>query len=322
LNHDLARIVENLAWELTSWKTLAIRVRRQDVMLGGKAAPIVIDDYRETASGQRRLQTMSLSSGEPRLIDSAVSDGNKCWNLSYGPDGKLMQAIIAKTIAREDNSGASIRPKPLGNLYVGLTPLHEAIQNAQPVGEETVIGRPCDGFRFSGVRLGKIEQDHVYYLDRETSIPLRIEIYRPTTPPGSFTKVALWEAESLDTVGRYHVPMKSKVVVWRPDQSGGSQEMGRLTLAVESIEYDQPIDEAIFRPELGPGVTVIDTIAKTSYKTPPATPTQADPKSTTSTSARPVEAIPRATGRPASQPSASAWESASSWPGCSSGSAA
>jgi hypothetical protein len=297
LDHDLDRIVENLTHELTSWKTLSIRVQKGNSRIEGKSAPSTIEDYRETASGQRWLQTLSLSSGDPKLIYSAICDGSKCWELGY-LDGKLIQAVIEPTIPRERAYGFTVRPSPLSNLYVGLTPLNQAIRTAEQAGEETVIGRPCDGFRLSGVKRDKAVMDYVYYLDRETSIPLRIDVYRPDSPPGVTPQAGpwlggRWEAETLDTVGRYHVPLKSNQIAWKPpDASGNQEEMARLTVTVEAIEYDQPIDVAIFRPELGPGVSVIDTIAKTSYETPPPA-NQAETKAATTTPARPpIEAIP------------------------------
>ncbi len=212
-----------------------------------------------------------MSEGDGRTFyDGAICNGTQCWNLSYKEGGELESVIISKSIIREQQSGRSLAPWPLKALYVGLKPLDEVIRDAKQVGETEVIGRPCDVYRFLSVPTERASIDVFYTLDRETSVPLRLEFLQPGDDPARPSGAhGIWEAKSLDTVGEHHMPLTSTSVSYRaPDESGNAKRNYQQTITVESLEYDQPIEASLFQPQFEPGVTIIDMIHGTTQSPP------------------------------------------------------
>src|SRR5690606_33001217 len=85
--------------------------------------------------------------------------------------------FVSKTFMNEHATGYAESPQPLQLFHVGLTPLYEAIEHAEHVGEESVVGRACHVFRFPAVPGRNSAQDLVYYLDQATAIPLKVEAF-------------------------------------------------------------------------------------------------------------------------------------------------
>ena len=262
MSGDVNAVVEALAWETASWKTLAMRVRQDwDTSKGGPAGRIVAV-WVETSDGRSSLRsTVSFPPQKTKPYQGAIRDGDRSYNESYGPDGKLMQVVVAKSFPIEEKFGRTIRPQPLDIFYVGLRPLRDVMPEAVRVGEARVIERPCVVYRFRKVKCGRFTSDFDYALDTETSVPLRIETRNASADPSKEPLTALWEAESLDVLANRHFPLRSRLKVYGPKGPDGiPKELTSQILTVEELKFDEAVPASTFRPEIPQGVNLIDTL--------------------------------------------------------------
>ena len=272
---ERSELIDRLAWELSSWKSVDLRVRSEQAgqSLDGKptgATMTVRSHYSETDRGQRAYDLSAMSDGR-EMKDAAYCDGSKCIKLNFDTDGKQQSAAIDRSFYNEARFGAANRPRPLEYFYVGLTPLHEALPKAERTGSGTIIGRKTDIYVFRGVKCAAMQFDFVYHLDDITGIPLRAECYRDAEMMAKGLPAYAWEADSLDAIGKYHLPKKSHYssFVGHP-ATGKAVPATTQKIAIEEVTYDAPIPDSRFWPSLTPGVQVLDGIKNESYVVPGA----------------------------------------------------
>jgi hypothetical protein len=261
---------KRLAWELETRKSVDLRTRMD--IIPSKVDPLqlpthdaVEDHYIETAIGQRKCESRYLLSDAVTSRYTHFSDGPKCADVFYSKDdlNRPESIVIKRQYFMEDRSERPQRPQPLQLLYVGREPLYQALPKAVYIGEGQVINRDCDVFLFTQVRW-EVPQDHVYYLDKATSIPLKVESFQDQSARDQKKPLWVWTAESLDKIQGHFVPLKSRTVA-QSDDPGSSFTW---THRVQSIEFDNDFPATIFWPVLDPGVWMLDTISNKKYRVP------------------------------------------------------
>ena len=165
-------------------------------------------------------------------------------------------------------------PVPFRFYHVGMIPLHEALVDAEPLGQEKVIGRTCNNFHFKEVGPSNAKQSLVYSLDEATSLPLKIGAYASPDRIRSGAPSWVWEATTLDEVSGRHYPLASKYSTFRVTQAKDGRCISEPALSkvitVKEITFDAAIAKATFWPTIEPGVNVWDSIAKRQYRAPGA----------------------------------------------------
>ncbi|MFI5454391.1 MAG: hypothetical protein ACHRXM_02980 [Isosphaerales bacterium] len=153
-------------------------------------------------------------------------------------------------------------------------------------GTDKVLNRECDVFLFAKVRW-IFPQDHVYYLDKSTSIPLRVVSYRDQAARDKNLPLWVWTAESLDKVQEHFVPLKSRMISY----TEGQEPSFEWSYRVLSIEFDKDYANSTFWSTLQPGVGVIDTITSKGYEVPGGKKEAAAAKDSEAATAQPIEAV-------------------------------
>ena len=290
-----ALIADRLRQEMESWRSIEIHATTDQPLPTNPPPDLKVfflrseQRYIETASGQRSFDlTLKFSDGSARR-EAYFSDGFRNANVAFDPAGTRQSSIgIANHFGHENKMGSTERPEPLCFFHVGKRPIYEAIRAAEPLGEGRVIGRGCDLYLFRKVKLRAAPLDALYYLDQETSLPLKIEFYPVGSNrlPGSALRV--WEAKSFDAVeGGHHFPLSSANTYFTGRVAHGSN-----IVTVTEIHYDRDYAASTFWPKFQPGVDLYDYIKNTSTKVPDpaATPTaQKPPAAGTPTAAAPAK---------------------------------
>ena len=143
-------------------------------------------------------------------------------------------------------------------LYVGKTPIYEALPSAVNLRGGRVLGCDVDRFLFKRVLWGKVEQDLVYSLDRETAIPLKVESFVPEADRQADRPDWAWSVTRLETVQGHPVAMESEHQTWSAAKVGSSRQLYRISKeTVESIGFDR----STFWPKTTGEAPVIDSIA-------------------------------------------------------------
>ena len=261
---------KRLSWEFDSRKSVEVRTQYEIVPakidpLTPAAYDMVEDHYIETALAQRKCDSRYLKSGKVVNRLTHLSDGTKCVNLTYSKEDpeQIASVVLKRQYFMEDRSDRMEPPEPLRLLYVGREPLHKALPKATYLGERSALGRGCDVFLFARVRW-EVRQDHVYYLDKATSIPLRVEAYRDQAARDAQKPLWVWSAGSLDQVQDHFIPLRSTMIAYSED----SKPDFTWNYHVLSIEFDRDYPASIFTPGLPPGATVVDTISDKMFKVP------------------------------------------------------
>lgn len=109
------------------------------------------------------------------------------------------QVVVNKHFSREDRIGETVRPRPLYYQWVGRKPLHEAIHDARYLGEVREEGRPCDAFLF--LKAGYTgRQDRVYFLDKQTSLPVKVVTYLDSEARAQDRPLTVWQPTEIRQV--------------------------------------------------------------------------------------------------------------------------
>lgn len=260
-----SQLADKLAWQLTSWKAIELRVDEQPTVMPGVLAgdPSVFTGqeyhYIETALGQRYYEKKGfLPNGKVSRTES-FSDGRRFTNVEYDPKEPKNQQIITLT----NNFGSesleelnlSDRPVPLFYFYVGRAPLHEALRDAtrDATTSMQVIGRECHVFHFPRVRFNKEPRELRIYLDKASAIPLRFVCGDSIEKP-----LWTWEAESLDKVGDYWVPKNSR---YRSYSYGDAAAPGSIKFEkvykVTDVQYNKQYNMQTFNVAFQPGAEIV-----------------------------------------------------------------
>ena len=289
-------VAERLAWEIESRKSVEVRTTYQ--IVPAKVDPqqpqeydTIEDHYIEATGGRRSCESRFFKSGVGVQRIDRFSDGSKCADVNYirGDPDHQQSAVIKREYAMEDRSQRMEIPEPLTRLYVGREPLSRAVRKAADLGEGQALGRQCDLFLFVNVRW-EVPQDHVYYLDRATCMPLRVESYKNQAAREAKKPIWVWTAESLDQVQGHFIPLRLKMVAFNED----STPLMTWLYRVQSIEFDKDFPPATFWPDLEPGVSVLDTLSGKSYRVPGSDGKIPEVKPKAVNTSQPIEAtVPR-----------------------------
>ena len=290
-NPELVNVLERLVREAL-WKTVHLKVetlheKSRTVPPENARELNEVQEYWADASGRRHLDFRqdTLPDGL-RVHRAGFSDGSKCWDIWYSnKDVERQGAVhVDYPFMDEVKYGFSQAPPPLMYSYVGLTPLHEALPDAEPMGKGDVMGRPCLVYHFKNAGSPTAPQSLVYHLDRKTSVPLRVAAYKDPDRVRDALPSWVWEAASLDRVGERHVPLNSTYTSYWIHPGGNEKLTGDVDLfhkiRVVEAEFDAPLSASVFKPVIQPGVTVTDDVAHRYYTTPGGVKDQA-PKAET-----------------------------------------
>jgi hypothetical protein len=293
---SLNRIIEKVVHE-TVPRTIQLRVtvaQRQFDARGGETSLTLERTYYETAGGERFFDERMTEAGKLPNRLTFYCDGTKCANVRYMPDDPERQQMVAIShdFMIESKTGYRDGPEPFRYDHVALTPLHEALPAAEPIGHDRVVSRSCNLFHFKEVGLPGHKQSLVYSLDEETSVPLKVAAYRNPEQIRENVPNWVWEATTLDTISGRHYPRKSKYSSFRVSKGDDGHWVSKphlsKTIDTSEITFDADIPKTAFWPAIQPGVLVFDGVAKKHYQTPGGTPA----KQAASTAVPPIRLAP------------------------------
>ncbi len=278
MNSSARELAEKLAWETDTRSSIEIHVgmkmvyNRLPESMSNMDFNTVDQTYIETASGQRFSDQRTSLDGKLFSRHTDYCDGKRSGRLVYNRDDLPSQELftIKRFFGKEEQSRKIDRPRPLDLLSIGRKPLAQAlVESAIPLGEGRIIDRPCDLFLFERVP-SAVPQDHVYYLDRETGVPLHVMSFLDRPARERNEPVWTWTAESLDEVDGHHIPFKSTMVAPLRGPQKGITITHHFT--VSSVQFDQKYPPSMFWPTYQPGLGVVDTISNKTMIVPGKAP--------------------------------------------------
>ena len=266
-----------LAHEMRSWQSIEIVTRSQLTLHAPESYmpphSEAVKTYIETSRSQRMADNL-LTSPKAAIRQSGYCDGARCATVIYRPGPVQDSVIIGRSFMNEGTSGSTEHPVPLAYFYVGKVPLYEAVTKGTHLGQGRVSDRPTEVFLFPRVKWGMVEQDLVYDLDKETSVPVRVRSYGRRFNRETFegdTPNWDWTALTLDTVDGYHLPLRSSHVSHaRAGGKATAEKRSSSEIVVESVHFNKSFPASTFWPVVEPGVLVRDLIKKTTTTTAPA----------------------------------------------------
>ncbi len=160
----------------------------------------------ETEGGQKTIGIPTLSAdvarnGEDRRVSFKLPDGSE---LIY-----LEKAGVHTVIAPGRKQYAELTPEATGfQIHKLMTPGQlvarlDSLKGVERVGEETITGRTADKYRYAttrntGTQAGEVSAEAFVYVDKETGLPLRAELYTEATGNVQGVKGAKIVAEMKD----------------------------------------------------------------------------------------------------------------------------
>ncbi len=271
----IEELAAKLAWELNSWRSIEIRSHQEFASDNPNPGPREFQSskneyvYIETALGQRFFERDIVPSNIKGSLNREYSDGKLAAGFYRDKDFDAERdQVTIKHVFSNEEIGQTSRPEPFCYLYVGLEPLNNALKEAQHLGPGRHIGRECEKFLFVNVSNGSTPLDIIYWLDRETAIPLKVEYFRhaKTGPDGK--PHALWAAKSLDIVQGHPIALKSASVSYVLTGPDEGKSATRNEIVVDRVEYDKEYPASTFWPQLTPEISVIDRVRSTNYFPP------------------------------------------------------
>lgn len=136
---------KRLSFEMQSWRSIELRVRhgisRPSEPLQRPDYDHLIDHYIETAEGWRKNDNTTFDGVTLNSHSQAYFDGSRNAQVGFVRKelSKQSQVIINRSFEMEDKSASTSRPVPLSCLYLGQTPLPEALSKAIHLGTEEVL---------------------------------------------------------------------------------------------------------------------------------------------------------------------------------------
>jgi len=279
---------------MNSWKNVELKVRSSNKF---KEVPPELANqplfthsdttYIETAAGDRLLETISFLPDGTEFRTAGYYHDGRAATVTYDPKDSSVQKHVSITRAfyRENKPGTNARPLPLLFFYVDKVPLYEALPKAEYLGEETGNFGLCDKYLFKDVRVLSRLQDRVYYLDRATSLPIRVDALG-TSGAGKGQTLWSWIATEIETIQDRPFATKSLTTHYQKGEKSGDI-LSTVSHDVLSLRYDADLSSVAFWPTIAPGVRVVNLITKESTVTPGKA--AIDPvKAATSTTTTPV----------------------------------
>jgi len=284
--------------EMNSWKNIELKVRSANKFV--KIPPELANrplythtdsTYIETAAGDRFLETVNfLPDGNKTRYSSYFHDGRAA-TVGYDPKDSNVQTQVSITRAfhREDRTGTNARPIPLSYFYIDKVPLYEALPKAEYLGEEAGKFGSCDKYLFKNVPLRSAHQDQIYYLDRATALPVRVDALG-TTGARKGQTLWSWTATKVETIQDHPFAAESVTTLYKSGEDFKSV-LSTISYDVQSLRYDADLSSFAFWPTIAPGVRVENLITRESTITP-GKPAIDPVKAATSTTTTPIVAEP------------------------------
>ncbi|MFO0958892.1 MAG: hypothetical protein U0800_15930 [Isosphaeraceae bacterium] len=265
-------VADRLAWLLKSWSSIEWRVRLDYKNVnftesGGAhlySAYTEFGHYVETAAGLRLSEEeLQLADSNTGSINRYYCDGKRCSHLyrkrEQAPDEG--QVRINRFFGNEE-TGHSHRPEPFQSFYFGLRSLDKAIREAESLGEGVHASRPCDLF------LLRKETDGgsvVYFLDRETSVPLKVVHYATEADRQADRVLFEWSGKAIERREGYPIVPASELVHYRHEPNGSRVVLYHCHYNVEDFRLNQPQDPAQFWPVITPKMNVLDMVNRKAH---------------------------------------------------------
>lgn len=261
----LEQFVDLLRAEMASWSTIEVRTHEEgENFLTSRGDPITDYDYHyiDAKNGHRYLDEVHTTKGGSMQRLTHYNDGDKCARVAYDTSNEHQARIwIKPDFATEKEITRSIMPGPFRYFFVEKTPLYEALSRAERLGPATVLDRPCERFLFTNLNVTKAPVDEVYFLDEQTGVPLRVEIYRAGTDRKQEDMAGFWEAKSLDEVqGGRHLPLASTAKTYHSRGEHKGDLWLQREINVTQIRYDHKFPASTFWPKFEPGVQIINSL--------------------------------------------------------------
>jgi hypothetical protein len=139
----------------------------------------------ETEGGQKTIGIPSLSAevarnGADRRVSFKLPDGSDLIYLEQG-DQHIVIAPARKQYAELTREATGIQLQKLmtpGQVVAYL----EQLKGVERVGDDTMNGRPADKYRYANTTntstsAGEVKSEAFFYVDKETGLPLRVELF-------------------------------------------------------------------------------------------------------------------------------------------------
>ena len=263
---------QKLAWQGKTQTSVEIEVTTTIIPMGedaGKprAFTLIEEHYIETSVGQRYLDFRGVKDGVLVVRSTHYGENGTFTDVNYGRKDVEKQQSVNKTkhFYLEDSTDRRQVPSPLLYFYVGRKSLYEALPKADYLGTGECLGKECDLFLFKQVRW-LVPLDQVFTLDKNTSIPIRVDNFRDAVSREKKLPLNTWTAKSLERVQGHDLQLKSSLVQYGTD----GRPVFQWDFEVKRIKYNESYPEATFRPILQPGVTIIDDTTNKISRTPRA----------------------------------------------------
>lgn len=258
------RAAAKIAWELGSWKSIDYHVVskfRNYRTRSGRPQVFDTEDYQcvETALGQRMQRCDRLLGESLFSRGRAYFDGKRGADVVLGgPEFDTIRQIeVLRHFPRLGKTQHTNRPVPFRYYYLGPEPLNQALPRSRHLGEEVVIGRPCDAFVFTQDKPEMI-LELVEVLDRETGVPLEVRGYRTSEDLKASRPSYVWTARSVEMYQGHSVVNSSRLEQYSEEDSS---VVYTSNFEVKSVEYDKHHAASEFFPVIPPGTTVMDAFA-------------------------------------------------------------
>lgn len=260
------KIIDQLAWETTSWSSIRVVVDQTMTVapppLQAFRNNVIHHEYQETALGWRRLEVESFENGKNGFRYAFSFDGTDYRSASYENANTQKQSWFSYgggAFGQERKHIWTDRPKPLQYYYYGKIPLHEALQDATYVGQEVTNGLSTDVFVFKNTNLETRPGNMRVALDATYSIPVAYSF-----EDSAGRSMWKWEALKLTCVKGYHFPVQS--AYWDLWHDG---EPVRLDYTVTAVEFNRAFTKPEFRVDPQAGVRILPGPKATSIKNAP-----------------------------------------------------
>ncbi|MDG3005804.1 hypothetical protein [Paludisphaera mucosa] len=271
---------QKLAREMASWNPIELRVRREspprtDDSSPTPGPPVVEHFHLIQAPGRFRLESRTRPVDQPRALYVSIEfvHGTHVESVfrieEPGRTSRESVRVGADSGFRVASDGVSTRPEPIAAFYLGTTPLDKVLPAAQFVGADRILDRSCDGFLLTPeVEPGSTPPFFVYWLDRETGVPLRVESHSQWVDYAQHRPRSTWSAGSLDEIDGRHFPRNSTLVVH--DWSDPERPSSRIdhTTVVEEVALQREHPVATFRAPPSKDAYLVGEAATTVASSP------------------------------------------------------
>ncbi len=269
-----AQAIENLAKEMTWWKTIHLKTRETVNFVsltedfGIRGFKYSDYEYFETSNGERYSSFTHILFDDAQRRQENYFDGRKGAVVHYqeAHPEKQQSVAIGPAFDNEAAIGGTARPMPFKFFYVGKSPLYEALDHAKFLG---VVSGPlgtCEKYEFDDAVFAKVKLKLHYYLDEKTSIPHRVDAYDASgvaTSHPNFT----WEAKAVEIIDG-HPFVTASVETNYDHRSGGKEVLCTIDVETKEVRFNTAFQKGSFRPVIEPGAIVHDAFKKKTILPP------------------------------------------------------